>query len=269
MDAWLDIWIFLLRSDALITAFSLIGIAVLTAFELWVPAESGQSIRGRMRNLIFLLIFKVLGLGGIALWYTFFLPAVLPMDAVNGFIRVLCIFANLLLIDLLFYAYHRAQHRFAFLWAIHELHHADSELNATSSYRTYWLEVPIQGILIATPTLFLFGGLGPVHGSIVAACSIFFLIFAHANVRLQLGAFQSWVINPQIHRIHHSRLPEHRDCNFAQIFPVIDRVFGTFHAPQRDEFPPTGTHGMASDASILTTLVRPLQIWATLFKKHS
>ncbi|MEE9368795.1 MAG: sterol desaturase family protein [Pontiella sp.] len=267
METWLNLWTYLLRSEGLIMIFVLVGIAVVTAIELWVPAESGQSIRGRMRNLIFLVLFKVAGLAGIALWYSFVPLILMPIDAENGFVRVLLVLANLLLIDLLFYAYHRAQHRFSFLWAIHELHHADSELNATTSYRTYWLEFPVQGILIATPTLFLFGGLGPVHGMVVMVCSIFFLIFSHANIRLHLGALQSWIINPQVHRIHHSRLPQHRDCNFAQLFPVIDRLFGTFYAPQRDEFPPTGTHELASDASIPTTLIRPIRIWASLLKK--
>ena len=76
---------------------------------------------------------------------------------------------------------------------------------------------------------------------------------------------QSWVISPQVHRIHHSRLPEHRDRNFAQYFPVIDRVFGSFYAPRRNEFPPTGAQGLASNASIFTAMIRPVYVWASLF----
>ena len=267
MDAWLHYWKQFLVNDGQAITFALIAIAVVTALEFWIPAEVQQGVRGRMRNLCYMVLFKVLGIGGLALWFTFVPILILPMDELNGFVRVFMVLLNLLVIDLIYYAYHRAQHRFYPLWALHELHHSDAALNATSSYRTYWLEMPVQGIIILMPTLYLFGGMGPVHGTAVMACSLFFLIFSHSNLRLSLGACQKWVISPQVHRIHHSRLPEHRDRNFAQYFPVIDRVFGTFFAPRPGEFPPTGTRELASDASILKTLVRPVRIWASLFKK--
>jgi len=181
---------------------------------------------------------------------------------------VLLVLANLLLNDLLYYAYHRAQHKFSFLWAIHELHHSDKELNATSSFRAYWLELPIQGILIMAPTLFLFGGMGATHGLIILTFSLFFLIFSHLNLKISLGPIQSWIISPQIHRIHHSLLPKHHDCNFAQYFPVIDRIFGSFYKPQHSEYPPTGTQHLASDASIIKVMLQPLQIWVNYFYKR-
>ncbi len=267
MDAWLYYWKQFLGNDGQAIIYALIAIAVVTALEFWIPAEKQHGLRGRMRNLGYMALFKVLGIGGLALWFSFVPIWIRPVDEMNGFMRVLMVFLNLVLIDLIYYAYHRAQHRFYPLWAIHELHHSDAELNATSSYRTYWLELPVQGIIILLPTLYLFGGMGVVHGTVVMAFSLFFLIFAHSNLRLSLGPCQKWVISPQIHRIHHSRLPEHRDQNFAQYFPVIDRIFGTYYYPQRDEFPPTGTHELESDATILKTFVRPIKIWASLFKK--
>ncbi len=265
MDAWLKIWEQLLYSDGRVTAYALLGVAVLTALEFFIPAEPGQGWTGRGRNLVYLILFKMFGLGGIAMWYAFGPRLDLWMPQPSEFERVLLVIANLVTIDFFYYGYHRAQHRFSFMWAIHELHHADAELNATSSYRTYWLEAPVQTILVLTPTLLIFGGIGPTHGLAVVVCSLFFLIFSHANLRLRLGPLGplgSWVIGPQVHRIHHSRLPGDRDCNFAQFFPVLDRLFGSFHAPGWDEFPPTGAEGLASDASIATAMARPLRIWA-------
>lgn len=267
MDAWLHCWKQFLLNDGQAIVYALIAIGVVTILECCIPAEKKQGIRGRFRNLCYMVLFKVLGIGGLALWFTFVPIVVLPFGEMNGIMRVLMVFLNLLVIDLIYYTYHRAQHRFYALWAIHELHHSDAELNAMSSYRTYWLELPVQGMIILMPTLYLFGGMGVGHGTAVMVCSLFFLIFAHSNLRLGLGLCQKWVISPQIHRIHHSRLLEHRDRNFAQYFPVIDRLFGTYYAPQPDEYPPTGTDQLASDASIFKTLVRPVQIWASLFKK--
>jgi sterol desaturase/sphingolipid hydroxylase (fatty acid hydroxylase superfamily) len=267
MDAWLYYWKQFLLNDGQAITYALIAIAVVTVLEFWIPSEKKQGFRGRMRNLCYMLLFKVLGIGGLALWFTFVPIVVLPAHEMNGFLRVVMVFLNLLVIDLIYYGYHRAQHHFYPLWALHELHHSDTELNATSSYRTYWLELPVQGIIILMPTLYLFGGMGMVHGTAVMVCSLFFLIFSHSNLRLSLGQCQKWVISPQIHRIHHSRLQEHRDRNFAQYFPVIDRIFGTYYAPKQGEYPPTGTDELASDASVLTTFVRPVKIWASLFKK--
>ncbi len=70
------------------------------------------------------------------------------------------------------------------------------------------------------------------------------------------------VCGPQVHRIHHSTRREHRDRNFAQYFPFLDRVFGSYYTPARHEFPPTGAPELASDASIGHALVQPFRIWA-------
>ena len=205
--------------------------------------------------------FKVLGLAALAVWYGWGPQIRIAFPEPGPVARAGLVFANLLAIDFLYYWYHRAQHRFDFLWAIHELHHSDAEMNATSSYRTYWLEAPVQTMLVIAPTTIFFGFLGPSHGLRVLGFSLFFLILAHANVRLRLGPLTGWVVGPQVHRIHHSRLPPHRDRNFAQSFPVLDRLFGSYYAPGHDEFPPTGAEGLESNASLPTVMLQPFRIW--------
>ena len=232
-----------------------------TAIELVRPAEPGQGGRGRLRNLAHLVVFQAFGLAALALWMRWGpgLPRRAPAPGPGE--AALLVVANLFTIDFVYYWYHRAQHRFPALWAIHELHHADASLNATSSFRTYWLEMPVQAALVLTPSLLLFGDQGAVHAFGLLVGSYGLLIFSHCNFRLALGPLSGIVCGPQVHRIHHSRLPQHRDRNFAQYFPVLDRLFGTWYAPARDEFPPTGAEGLASDASLGTVLVRPLRIW--------
>jgi sterol desaturase/sphingolipid hydroxylase (fatty acid hydroxylase superfamily) len=60
------------------------------------------------------------------------------------------------------------------------------------------------------------------------------------NIRVGFGRASVCLNSPQFHRLHHSALPEHRDCNFNQFFPVFDWLFGTYRRPGRDEYPPTG-----------------------------
>lgn len=46
------------------------------------------------------------------------------------------------------YWFHRAQHRIPFLWAMHELHHSDVELNITTSVRHCWAEYLLKSVTI-------------------------------------------------------------------------------------------------------------------------
>jgi sterol desaturase/sphingolipid hydroxylase (fatty acid hydroxylase superfamily) len=261
LASWLGAWRQLIAGALTPLAGALAFVLLCTAIELVWPAEPGQGVRGRLRNLLHLAVFQLFGLAALALWMLHG-PALPPhVHAPGPVAAMLLVVANLFTIDFAYYWYHRAQHRFPALWAIHELHHADAELNATSSFRTFWLEMPVQAILVLTPSLLLFGDQGAIHGFGMLIGSYAFLIFSHCNFRLALGPLSSVFCGPQVHRVHHSRLPQHRDRNFAQYFPVLDRIFGTWYAPARDEFPPTGADGLASDASLGTVLARPFRIW--------
>jgi sterol desaturase/sphingolipid hydroxylase (fatty acid hydroxylase superfamily) len=171
-------------------------------------------------------------------------------------------FCSILVGDFIFYWYHRAQHSFPFLWSIHELHHADTELNATTSLRTYFLENILQTIIIAFPLIYIFGNSRDVVVLTVILTTLLF--FTHANLRLSMGIFTKVLTGPQLHRIHHSIEKQHQDKNFAQFFPLFDILFGTYYHPHKDEFPKTGAPHLRSDAPITETLLRP---WNQLLGK--
>lgn len=237
--------------------------AVFTVLELAMPADRGQRWSGRLRNLVYMAVYLGLGMATLALWYTFgpgssgprSPQASLPIES------LLLLPAYLLAGDFVYYWYHRAQHRVPAMWAIHELHHSDAELNVTTSYRTFWLEAPVQAIVVGAPVVWLFGKPGAQFALVAMVVARFVLLFAHSNLRLPLGSLTAVVCGPQWHRIHHSRLPEHRDANYAQLFPVLDWLFGTYYAPARDEYPPTGAEGLASDAPIWRAQLRPFALW--------
>lgn len=228
--------------------------------EFWFPAESRQGWRGRIRNLIFTAIY-LFGGTVVLIAVMLFLPRLPPDLPDRGWlISAWYLLLYLLAIDFLFYWYHRAQHSFAWLWPIHELHHADAEVNAMTSMRTYWLELPIQVLIITLPTMLLFGS-DPTAAKALPFVTVVWLFFTHANLRLRLGPLSPWICGPQVHRIHHSRLSQHRDKNFAQYFPIYDILFGTYWAPEADEFPPTGTDHLATDATVGHVIARPFSEW--------
>jgi sterol desaturase/sphingolipid hydroxylase (fatty acid hydroxylase superfamily) len=248
-------------------------IALFAALEHSFPAERGQSMRGRVRNLGFVALFQLGGGVFVSVIAYLVLPYVLlPSDPLlhrSALEQAALIALYLFVGDAVFYWYHRAQHSIAALWTIHELHHSDSELNASSSFRTYLLERPVQLVAISLPISYVVAQAPLLESLRLTAedagrlylVSLGWLFLAHANLRMQLGRW-SWVATgPQVHRIHHSIDPDHQGKNFAQFFPVLDVIFGTYRAPLPGEFPRTGTSDMASDTPMKRALVRPFHHW--------
>jgi sterol desaturase/sphingolipid hydroxylase (fatty acid hydroxylase superfamily) len=174
--------------------------------------------------------------------------------------------------DFFFYWYHRTAHRIPFLWELHKLHHMDPELDVLTINRDNWLDAVYAATALAIPAGFFLklDNLNPVElglssGVIVAAFSAL-LSMEHMNVRLQVGKASLFYCSPQVHRIHHSRLPQHFDKNFAAAFPLWDVLFGTYYAPARDEFPPTGVPGEKEITSFWEAEMFTLREWWKMFR---
>jgi sterol desaturase/sphingolipid hydroxylase (fatty acid hydroxylase superfamily) len=160
--------------------------------------------------------------------------------------------------DLIFYWVHRAQHRYEFLWAMHSFHHSDDELNVATSHRHYWLEKPLFLFVFYMPLGLVFR-ISPETASLYSVVFLFFSLFPHMNLRLELGRWSSVLLGPQLHRIHHSMNPSDYNTNFAGAFPVWDILFGTYRAPGRGEFPATGVPASEPVPGLLQTLLWPLR----------
>jgi len=241
-------------------AFVLVLYLVLGIFEITFPAEPGQAFSGRITNVVVTGMF--LGFGGLLTKWSINALGAGPRRLLDHgiLVSVAILIAYGFVSDLFFYWYHRAQHRIDFLWPIHELHHTDGALNATTSLRTFWLEAPIQSLIVALPATYIIG-LDHRAAFVLPALFTGWLYFTHANWRLGLGFLTPLICGPQLHRIHHSNLSEHQNKNFAQYFPVIDMMFGTYYAPRRGEFPTTGIPNRTAPASWAEMTVGPFLAW--------
>ena len=157
------------------------------------------------------------------------------------------------------YLFHRAQHRFPSLWAMHALHHSDLAVNASTTQRHFWAEQAIKSL-----TIYLAAGILLRSNERIAV--IYGLIglwnyVAHMNLRLGFGPAWFLLNSPQFHRVHHSRRREHYDRNFAALFPVFDAVFGTAHAPAPDEYPETGLEDHDAPRSLGEAALWPVRGW--------
>jgi sterol desaturase/sphingolipid hydroxylase (fatty acid hydroxylase superfamily) len=134
--------------------------------------------------------------------------------------------ASFVLLDLVLYFWHRANHRFDWLWMFHKVHHSDRVMNATTAFRLHFVEVLMTAALKA---LFIVG-LG-VKASVVMANEAvitLFVMFHHANLAFPGERWLArWVIVPYLHRVHHSVRRKEHDRNYGAVFSWWDRLFGT------------------------------------------
>jgi sterol desaturase/sphingolipid hydroxylase (fatty acid hydroxylase superfamily) len=210
-------------------------------------------ILGGLTSVAVIALGKRLGLGLIDLRFS---TGHGMMDLLLGFLLSTFIF------DFFFYWYHRFQHE-SFLWQEHKLHHMDEQLCAF--YRESWLETLISGPLSAIPLAILFK-LNPEQGAITGTIFTAWVVFIHTNIRLHLGPFAVLFNAPQGHRIHHSRMREHFDQNFAAFFPIWDVLFGTYHYPKRDEYPSTGVHGEKEVQTLWEGATLAFREWHRMFR---
>ncbi|HVY48043.1 MAG TPA: sterol desaturase family protein, partial [Minicystis sp.] len=140
--------------------------------------------------------------------------------------------AAVVLGDLSVYAFHRACHRFTWLWRFHAVHHSAEHLDWLAAHR----EHPVDGLLTQLaqnlPAFLL--AVPPEALAGLAAFRGMWAVFVHSNVRVPLGPLR-WVLGaPELHRFHHARRAR-TEHNFANLAPWIDVVFGTHHLPDEDD----------------------------------
>lgn len=133
---------------------------------------------------------------------------------------------SFVLLDLVLYFWHRANHAFGWLWMFHKVHHSDRVMNVTTAFRLHFMEVLLTLLVKA-----LFIMVAGVDAALVVAnetIMTLFVMFHHSNLSLPgLRRLAGVVIVPHLHRVHHSEKREEHDRNFGLVFSWWDRLFGT------------------------------------------
>jgi sterol desaturase/sphingolipid hydroxylase (fatty acid hydroxylase superfamily) len=157
---------------------------------------------------------------------------------------MLSFFIYLFLIDFAQYWRHRLSHTLRWWWALHAIHHSQTQMTLWTDSRNHLLDDLIGGAWFAVFALLF--GVPPGHfvGLIVAAQLVENL--SHVNARIHFGRIgEALLVSPGYHRWHHALdLPAgekyRHGCNFAILFPIWDRLFGTQY--RAAAMPPTGIH---------------------------
>lgn len=135
--------------------------------------------------------------------------------------------------DLAYYVFHRSAHRVRWFWASHVIHHSSQHYNLTTALRQTWTGFFSLAFLFRLP-LFLIG-FPPEMVAFVAGLNLVYQFWIHTE---HVGRMPPWfeaVMNtPSHHRVHHAVNPRYLDRNYAGVFIIWDRLFGTFE-PERDD----------------------------------
>jgi sterol desaturase/sphingolipid hydroxylase (fatty acid hydroxylase superfamily) len=138
---------------------------------------------------------------------------------------VLILFAE----DFAYYVFHRLSHRSRFWWASHVNHHSSQHFNLSTALRQTWTG-DLFGWIVWVPPLVLIGF--PI-GLILfqQGVSLVYQFWIHTELVGRMPWWYEAVMNtPSHHRVHHSNNPRYLDRNYAGIFIIWDKMFGTFAA---------------------------------------
>ena len=163
------------------------------------------------------------------------------------------------------YGFHRAQHRFPALWAMHSFHHSDQAVNISTAQRHFWAEQAIKSATIYLAVGLLFRTNDRI--AVIYGVLTFWNYVTHMNLRLGFGP--AWLIlnSPQFHRVHHSCRREHYDRNFAGLFTIFDAIFRSAHVPAPEEYPSTGLEDDDTPHSLTEAVLWPMRGW--LRREHA
>lgn len=134
--------------------------------------------------------------------------------------------------DVLVYWFHRASHRWGWLWRFHRVHHSSATLDWLAAHREHPVDGWLTQLFQNLPALLL-----GVRVEILAGLVLFrnaWAIFIHSNVRANVGALRYLLGAPELHHFHHADVAQTKH-NFANLAPWLDVLFGTYYRPAAHE----------------------------------
>ncbi|MFZ5524552.1 MAG: sterol desaturase family protein [Pseudomonadota bacterium] len=134
--------------------------------------------------------------------------------------------------DFMRYWLHRWSHETPLLWRLHAVHHSTDRLYWLNTSRFHPIEKTLQFMLDSLP--FILMGVDP---RVIGFWFVLYSVngfFQHSNIRLFFGPLSGIFSTAELHRWHHSQIPAESNSNYANVFILWDRLFGTYNRPARE-----------------------------------
>jgi sterol desaturase/sphingolipid hydroxylase (fatty acid hydroxylase superfamily) len=154
---------------------------------------------------------------------------------------------GMVLFDIGHYISHYIQHKYAFFWEFHKIHHAAEVLTPVTAFRAHPVEAildslfqgPLQALGL-TIFFYLYGvelSMATLIG-INAVFPIYYLLdsLRHSHLWISFGPKLEHIFSsPAQHQIHHSSASQHLNRNLANYFSFLDWIGGTLYVPKQQE----------------------------------
>lgn len=144
---------------------------------------------------------------------------------------------SFLLLDFAIYLQHVMSHALPIFWRLHQVHHADLDVDLTTGTRFHPLEIIISMIYKAGLVAAI--GVDPWVVLVFEATLNGSAVFTHGNIALPAWLDRTMrylVCTPDMHRVHHSVITHETNSNFGFFLSVWDRLCGTMiHAPSKGQ----------------------------------
>jgi len=191
------------------------------------PRDTGASLAMGLGNTV----SSVLIGGIILLWYNFVEPFALFDIGWAWYWFVLCFVLD----DFVYYWSHRFAHTVRWWWADHVVHHSSQHYNLSTALRQPWLN-PLTLKFIVLGSWLVLLGFPPAMLVFVGAVNLIYQFWIHTEaVGKMWGPIEALFNTPSHHRVHHATNPRYLDRNYAGVFIIWDRMFGTFQEELDEE----------------------------------
>jgi sterol desaturase/sphingolipid hydroxylase (fatty acid hydroxylase superfamily) len=172
-------------------------------------------------------------------------------DSVPSFlVGLAAVFAG----DFIGYWRHRLEHT-RLLWPSHAVHHSDTEMTWLALVRFHPIN-RLSTFAIDNSFLLLLGF--PAYALLInTAVKHYYGFLIHADLPWSYGRLDKVFVSPIMHRWHHSVDPVAYQTNFATVFSIFDRLFGTYRVPGLPNTPLGVTSEMGS--GVLGQLLHPFR----------
>ncbi|ASK34688.1 sterol desaturase [Alcanivorax sp. N3-2A] len=166
------------------------------------------------------------------------------------------------LLELCYYAFHRASHRVRWFWSAHVAHHSSTYMNFSTAMRQSALYALGGNWLFYLPLALL--GFEPVWIFFMLTVNLAYQYFVHTQWVGKLHPAIEFIFNtPSHHRAHHGRNPEYIDRNYGGIVILYDRLFGTF-VEEQDQVPVQ--YGITRPVNSFNPLWLTVHEWVAMFR---
>lgn len=129
--------------------------------------------------------------------------------------------------DFFYYLKHMIAHKTRWFWSSHVVHHSSEHYNLSTALRQPWNNQITGHVVFSVPLVV--AGIHPLLLAFVGSVNLLYQFWIHTEAIDKMPRWFEAVFNtPSHHRVHHATNPRYLDSNFAGIFIIWDKIFGTF-----------------------------------------